>query len=240
MSFQTVFQRYEMKYLLSMEQKERLLQAMEPYMALDQYGRTTIRNIYFDTADFRLIRRSIEKPAYKEKLRIRSYSQAQPGSTVFVELKKKYKKVVYKRRISLPEAEAMEWVCGGHPCRSHSQIAGEVDYFLQYYKALRPAAFLCYEREAFCSKDPSDFRVTFDDTLLCRREDMSLESPAYGTPLLPEGQVLMEVKCGGGIPLWMAHFLSGEQIYQTSFSKYGTAYQTVIFPKLMKEAACHA
>ena len=61
MAFQTVFKRYELKYLLTRAQKERILEAMEPYMALDKYGRTTIRNIYFDTDNYRLIRRSIEK-----------------------------------------------------------------------------------------------------------------------------------------------------------------------------------
>lgn len=110
MAYQTVFQRYEMKYLLTREQKSQVLAAMEPHMALDQYGRTTIRNLYFDTGSYRLIRRSIERPAYKEKLRVRSYSRAEPGSAVFVELKKKYRHVVYKRRVSLPEEQAMEWV----------------------------------------------------------------------------------------------------------------------------------
>ena len=101
MAFQTVFKRYELKYMLTLEQKEKILQVMANYMKLDKYGRTTIRNIYFDTDNYRLIRRSIEKPAYKEKIRIRSYSQATADSTVFVELKKKYQKVVYKRRLPL-------------------------------------------------------------------------------------------------------------------------------------------
>ena len=103
MAIQTVFQRYELKYILTAKQKEKVLQAIEPYMALDQYGRTTIRNVYFDTDNYRLIRRSIEKPAYKEKLRLRSYGQAEADSAVFVELKKKYQKIVYKRRVSLSE-----------------------------------------------------------------------------------------------------------------------------------------
>ena len=240
MADQTVFKRYELKYLLTKVQKEKVLRAMEPYMALDAYGRTTIRNVYFDTDSYRLIRRSIEKPTYKEKLRIRSYNQAEPNSTVFVELKKKYKKIVYKRRISLPEKEAMEWVLGEHHCHSDSQIAEEVDYFLEYYQFLRPAAFLSYAREAFYSKDHSDLRVTFDDTILCRQEDLSLESDVYGTSLLPEDMVLMEIKCSGGIPMWMTHVLSREHIYQTSFSKYGTAYQTMIFPKLRKETLPYA
>ena len=111
MAFRTVFKRYELKYMLTSLQKENILEAMLPYMEIDKYGRTTIRNIYFDTDNYRLIRRSIEKPAYKEKLRIRSYSQASADSTVFVELKKKYEKVVYKRRLPLCEADAMAWVC---------------------------------------------------------------------------------------------------------------------------------
>lgn len=240
MSYQTVFKRYELKYLLTEEQKKKILQVMEPYMALDQYGRSTIRSIYFDTDNYRLIRHSIEKPEYKEKLRVRSYEKAKPDSMVFVELKKKYKHVVYKRRISLPEKEAMEWMAGERHCSAETQISDEVDYFLTYYGSLRPAAFLSYEREAYYSKDGSDFRVTFDDTILFRQEDLSLESEVYGEPLLPEGSVLMELKCPGAIPLWMAHALSREHIYKTSFSKYGTAYAKEIFPNVMKGGVCHA
>lgn len=239
MAFQTVFMRYELKYMLKLEQKERILRVMEPYMTLDQYGRTTIRNLYFDTDSYRLIRRSIEKPVYKEKLRIRSYEQTSPNSTVFAELKKKYRDVVYKRRISLPEEEAMEWLCGQKHCSKSTQISAEIDYFLDYYETLHPTVFLCYDREAYYSKDKTDFRITFDDNILCRQEALSLEAEAYGTPLLGSGMVLMEIKCSGGIPLWMTHILSEERLFKTSFSKYGTAYQTVIFQKT-KEAALHA
>ena len=240
MAIQTVFQRYELKYILTAKQKEKVLQAIEPYMALDQYGRTTIRNVYFDTDNYRLIRRSIEKPAYKEKLRLRSYGQAEADSAVFVELKKKYQKIVYKRRVSLSEKEAVKWVLGPSTCPLEGQIGKEIDYFLQYYRFLVPAVFLSYQREAFYSKDQSDFRVTFDHRILCRQEDISLRSPVYGTSLLLEGKVLMEIKCSGGLPMWMVSVLSDEHIYQTSFSKYGTAYQTMIFPKLIKEAARYA
>lgn len=236
---QTVFKRFELKYMLSLPQKARILQAMQPYMELDDYGRTTIRNIYFDTTNYQLIRHSIEKPAYKEKLRIRSYRQASPETSVFVELKKKYKHVVYKRRISMPEEKAMQWTRGEHPTFPHSQISDEIDYFLTYYENLQPAVFLSYEREAYFSKDGSDFRVTFDDNILFRRDDLSLESTVYGTPLLPKDQVLMEIKCSGSIPLWMTHILSEEQIFKTSFSKYGTAYQKMIYPQL-QEAAQYA
>ena len=232
MAYQAVFKRYELKYLLTQEQKTKILEAMEPYMALDQYGRTTIRNLYYDTDNYRLVRHSIEKPAYKEKLRIRSYNQANPDSKVFVELKKKYDSIVYKRRLSLEEENAMEWVSGEMDCEQESQITREIDYFLEYYKTLHPGVFLSYEREAFYDKNGGDFRVTFDNHILCRQEALSLEEDVWGTALLPEGMVLMEIKCSGGIPLWMTHILSQEHIYKTSFSKYGTAYQTIIFPKM--------
>ena len=234
MAFQTVFKRYELKYMLTTEQKKKVLSAMESYMKLDKYGRTTIRNLYYDTDTYLLIRRSIEKPTYKEKLRIRSYSQATSDSTVFVELKKKFKHVVYKRRISLPNDEAMAWLSGKRHTDKHTQISEEVDYFLDYYETLHPTVFLSYEREAFYANDGSDFRVTFDDTILCRQDDLSLTSEVYGTPILPEGKVLMEIKCSGGIPLWMTEVLSREKIFKTSFSKYGTAYRTLIFPQTHK------
>ena len=231
MAIQTVFKRYELKYLLTQEQKEKVLLAMAPHMTLDRYGRTTIRNLYYDTDSYLLIRRSVEKPVYKEKLRIRSYSRADSDSSVFVELKKKYKSVVYKRRLSLPNEDAVAWLSGERHCGQHTQIAREIDYFLSYYKTLHPTVFLSYEREAYYANDGSDFRITFDDTVLCRQEELSLTAQVYGTEILPEGMTLMEIKCGGGIPMWMTHVLSRERIFKTSFSKYGTAYTALIFPQ---------
>lgn len=235
MAYQTVFKRYELKFMLTQDQKKKVLEAMAPYMALDEYGRTTIRNIYYDTDNYRLIRHSIEKPAYKEKLRIRSYNRASRESTVFVELKKKYKSIVYKRRISLPEKEAMAWLGRQNHCGKETQISEEIDYFLDYYQTLQPVIFLTYEREAYYSRCGDDFRVTFDENILCRQEDVSLEADVGGLSILGDDMSLMEVKCSGGIPLWMTRVLSEEHIYKTSFSKYGTAYQTIIYPGLKEE-----
>ena len=231
MAFQSVFKRYELKYLLTIEQKQKLLQEMQPYMQLDKYGRTTIRNLYFDTDDYLLIRRSIEKPIYKEKLRLRSYAQVDGQIPVYVELKKKFDDVVYKRRIAASNAQAMAWLCQGQKLPQETQIAREIDYVLNFYGNLKPTVFLSYEREAYYCNDGSDFRVTFDENILCRQEALALTETTYGTPILPEDKVLMEVKCSGGIPLWMIRFLSREKIYKSSFSKYGTAYQTLIYPQ---------
>lgn len=234
MTYQTTFKRYEIKYLLTQKQKENILQAMEPYMKLDDYGRTTIRNIYFDTDTFRLIRRSLEKPAYKEKLRIRSYQKTSSEDPVFVELKKKYKSVVYKRRLTLPEAQVISSFEQGLPLPIHSQIANEIEYFRSYYDDLHPTVFLSYEREAFYSLDGGDFRVTFDENILYRQQDLSLSSDIYGIPVIDPDQTLMEIKTSGGLPLWMSHELNRLGLYKTSFSKYGRAYQNIYTKSKMK------
>ena len=232
MSYKNVFRRYELKYLLTPLQKEAVLSGMAPYMKLDQYGRVTIRNVYFDTDNYRLIRRSIEKPAYKEKLRIRSYAKADENSEVFVELKKKYDGVVYKRRVALAERDATSWVSGQEISPVDTQISREIDYFISHYQGLKPAVFLSYEREAFYDLSGGDFRVTFDENILARQDNVSLCADAYGKSILPENRVLMEIKSSGAIPLWMIEILSRERIYKTSFSKYGTAYSRFIFPEL--------
>ncbi len=151
MDYQSTFKRYELKYILTKREKELILKAMDSHMKLDNYGRTTIRNIYFDTDDFRLARRSLEKPVYKEKLRIRSYGCADSDSPVFVELKKKYKSVVYKRRLVMPDEQAETVFKDSLPIPLETQIAEEINYFRQYYKNLKPAVFLSYEREAYYS-----------------------------------------------------------------------------------------
>lgn len=239
MAYQMTFKRYELKYLLNKKEKEEILLAMKPHMKLDDYGRTVIRNIYFDTENFRLIRRSLEKPVYKEKLRIRSYKPVQITDPVFVEIKKKYKSVVYKRRLLLPEKTVMESFRTGEPLPVCSQIGDEIQYFREYYKNLQPSVFLSYEREAFHSLDGSDFRVTFDENILYRRNDISLGSEIYGHPLLGKQQTLMEIKTSGGIPLWMSETLTKHHLYKTSFSKYGSAYQRMM-EAAMRGGYCYA
>lgn len=231
MAFTSIFERQEYKYMLTKKQKEKILETIEPHMAIDKYGRTTIRNIYYDTENYRLIRRSIESPVYKEKLRVRSYELSHDDSTVFVELKKKYDHIVYKRRIPLKTAEAEKWLSGETQRPVDTQIAREIDYFLSFYKTLRPALFLSYEREAYFSKTGGDLRITFDDNILSRETDMSLKVDAYGDYVLPPELTLMEIKCSGAIPKWLTRALSENNLYKTSFSKYGSAYKNSIYTK---------
>lgn len=225
MKDQMIFQRYEMKYLLTKEQRDDLQQRMRPFMRADEYGKSVICNIYFDTPTHLLIRRSLEKPVYKEKLRLRSYGLAGADTPVFVELKKKYKSVVYKRRMTLPNRQAMEWLCGKGEAPGNTQIQKEIQYALDFYKDIFPAVFLSYEREAWYSVEDENFRVTMDENILWRRDHLSLGEGIFGTPILEPGQVLMEVKTASAIPVWMSRWLSENKVYKTSFSKYGNAYE---------------
>lgn len=224
MNAKLTFERYELKYLLNPAQFRAVLHALEGPMHPDCYGEVTIRNIYFDTADYRLIRRSLEKPAYKEKLRLRSYRPAQGGDAIFVELKKKYRDVVYKRRLALPHDAVLSAFDRGMPLPGDCQIGREIDYFRSYYAPLRPAVLLTYTRQAYEPVDGSDLRATFDREICYRTDHIALHGSLPGRALLPAGATLMELKTSQGIPLWMTHLLTQQGIHKTSFSKYGTAY----------------
>ena len=226
MENQMIFKRYELKYLVTKEQRDEILWAMEPYMTADRFFHSSIRNIYCDTPNYRLIRQSLDKPVYKEKLRLRSYGPAGMGDEIFVELKKKYESVVYKQRLEMPQKQALEALMGKAPLPD-SQIGREIDAALQFYQELIPRVFLSYERDAYHAWD-SDFRLTFDDCIRYRTQALTLDSDPWGEALLDADTVLMELKIPDSMPLWMASLLSRLGIVKASFSKYGAAYQQIL------------
>lgn len=227
-----VFKRYEIKYFLTNEQYKNLKKIMKEHMEMDEYGLNTISNIYFDTPDYRLIRKSIEKPCYKEKLRVRSYGKFTKKTKVFVEMKKKYDGVVYKRRLTLPQDEAFDFLLDGKPLEEQCQIAKELSYFMKLYKNLEPALNLSYDREAFFGKVDEDFRMTFDHNIRVKLENIDLKADGEFKKVLDEPLVLLEVKTAMGMPAWLLDFFSANHIYKTSFSKYGAAYKKFLLPKL--------
>lgn len=221
------FQRIEKKYMLTKEQQRLLLDEIGARLEPDAYGESTICSLYIDTPDHMLIRQSIEakeeSKAYKEKIRLRSYGTPQADSRVFLELKKKYRGVVYKRRVSMTLLQAEAYLAAGiRP--EESQIMDEIDYAFRFYRAAAPAMMIAYERTAYFVKDLPALRITFDSNVRCRSTDLLLEHGSGGTPITPRGTVLMEVKTDGAMPLWLAAALDRCGIYPASFSKYGTAY----------------
>ena len=224
MAYTYIFRRVEKKYMLNQEQYEYMLKAIAPYMSIDKFGDTEIRNIYFDNNDDELIETSLKKPVYKEKLRLRSYGAPGPDSTVFFEIKKKHRGIVYKRRISMKLKEAYDYIESGDlPEHLVGNIPAEIDYMIKRYR-LYPKAFISYKRTAYAGNNDPELRITFDRDIMSRYDDIRLESLAEGERVLPEKTYLMEIKIPGAMPLWLAHVLSEKSIFPHSFSKFGTAH----------------
>lgn len=225
------FKRYEIKYIISNEEKGRILNAAKGHIKSNEFSYSTIRNVYFDTDTYLLIRTSLEKPIYKEKLRIRSYKQAKDNEDVFIELKKKFESIVYKRRLIMHEKDILEWIVeNDKTIRPDTQIAHEIDYFRDFYHALDTKMFISYNREAYEGIDDKEFRITFDSNILARTTDLSLSSDIGGENILAKDKNIMEIKTLGAIPLWLADCLNENRIYKGSFSKYGMAYRMLVLP----------
>ena len=224
-SYQMTFKRYEKKYLLDDGQYKEFVKRTSGRLIPDQYGTTTICNIYFDTPDARLIRASLDKPVYKEKLQLRSYGTPKKDGPVFLELKKKYKGIVYKRRESMVLSEAERYLLRREMPGVETQVLREIDWFLQYYKDIRPAMYIAYDRIAAYDMEEPELRVTFDWDIRFRSRELDLRKGAWGRQILEEGQQLMEIKIPGAMPVWLSELLDQLHIYPISFSKYGKAYQ---------------
>ena len=257
MANKKIFKRYELKYLMSEQQAEKLHILMAAHMRPDAFGRSRVGSIYFDTEDYLLIRRSIERPMYKEKLRIRYYGDRTDLSQMFLELKKKYDHVVYKRRLTVEE-----YLTAG--CQE--QITKEIRYFSELYRGLGPSAHISCDREAWFAKDDPDFRMTFDRDIRYKEyarmrfpgmqtdeqdaqnawqavPDSSIWPAGYylpegeGRAILPENTVLLEVKTALGMPRWLLDFLDEEMIYKQRFSKYGVGYTQSLMEQQQRLAA---
>lgn len=222
-----IFRRIEKKYLITKEKFDKLFSIISDNLTPDRYGKSTICSLYLDTTDFRLIRESIEakqdSKAYKEKLRIRSYGSATSKQKVFLEIKKKFKGIVYKRRISLPLECAENYVYEGLKPES-SQIFNEIDYAMNFYKHPKPKMLVMYEREAYYLKSEPDIRITFDTGLRYRLNKLNLGLPLNGKTILDEDKVIMEIKTAGAMPIALAQILEECDIFPTSFSKYANCY----------------
>lgn len=237
-TMQTVFRRYEKKYRLTPGQYTGIRRALEGWMQPDRFYRSQIRSIYFDTPDRRLVRRSLEKPVYKEKLRLRSYGLPGAEDPVFVELKKKYRGVVYKRREVMTLREAEAYLYQGGPAPRDSQILREISRFLDFYPRIEPAMGITYSRTAWVGMEDPRLRITFDSDIQWRETELRLDREAGGEALLPPGGRLMEIKVPGAMPLWLARLLEEEAVYPASFSKYGRAYRQARFGKNKEGIIC--
>lgn len=244
-SFLEIFERREKKYLLSVKDCEKLLGLAGGRLQHGEFFDTDVCSLYYDTSESTLINRSLESPVYKEKLRVRSYGVPISNSLVFIELKKKFKGVVYKRRVGCSLTAARAYLMGAsyadavrrYPLQDEQlqqhalspaslQTVREIDFMRQRYGVLSPAMLICSRRLSFVSDDvEAPLRVTFDQDILWRDTDLDLQDGIGGNRIISADELLMEVKCAGAYPLWFTHLLDGLDAYPESFSKYGNAYR---------------
>ena len=219
-----VMKRYEMKYIMTEEQTEYFKRSIEGYMKEDKYGLCSIASLYYDTPNYRLIRTSIEKPPFKEKIRLRSYGISTDSSPVFLELKRKAYGIVYKRRVQSTIPLVNKFFYGEGDICAGGQINREITTFRDYYKTLVPACLIIYDRIAYFQPD-GDLRLTIDHDPRYRFEQLDLTTSMKGNSLLKKGHTILEVKVQQAVPLWLSAILTKGKIYKGSFSKYGEAYK---------------
>ena len=228
----SVMKRYELKYLLSGEQTRMLREKLAGHMEIDAYGKTSIASLYYDTPTYQLIRASLEKPAYKEKLRLRSYGPATEESPVFLELKRKACGVVYKRRIQTTLPDARRFFTEKGETEENGQIYRELSAFRDYYKTLRPTCLIIYDRTAYFEPG-GDLRLTIDEAPRYRVDDLTLTGSMDGIPLFEPGRTILEIKVQGAMPLWLNAILNECGIRKSGFSKYGEAYRRELMQTLV-------
>ena len=215
-----IFERKEIKYMLNNYQYNEFIKIVKEKMNLDKFGTSTIQSLYFDTIDDKLVKRSIEKPRSKEKLRLRSYNLSNMDDEVFLEIKKKYKGIVYKRRIGIKQKDVNKFLKG--EINLSGQIGKELNYFRDFYETLEPRMLLIYDREPYVD---NDIRITFDHNIRYRSFDFDFSKGYYGNSITNEDLILMELKIKDAYPFWVIEAFEKLDIKQVSFSKYSTCYQ---------------
>ena len=227
---QKVFKRTEIKYLVSKEQVQQLLWLVEPYIKKDRYFKGTNCSVYYDDENRYLAIHSLEKPTYKEKVRIRSYGVPKLTDTVFLEIKKKVNGIGSKRRIPIKLSDFYNYEKTGKLEAKNDIIRQELDECFNRYH-LKPTMFLAYDRTSYCDRTDPTFRITFDENIRSRNDNLRLEAGDSGTKFFKNGEIVMEVKAGTHYPLYFVRALSKLKIYPASFSKYGRVTQKVIYQK---------
>ena len=235
----TFFERYEKKYLLTAAQATAFRQALKSKIRPDTYAPCRICNLYADTPNYQLIRHSLERPVYKEKLRLRTYSLPDENTPCFLELKKKFNGIVYKRRIETVYSTAFQALTTNF-LNDNRQVAKEITYFIKNYGSLLPTAAIFYNRTAFIDLENQNLRYTFDENITARDHELDLRLGDHGWLLLPQNTVLLELKTNCNFPLWLTEVMNDLKIFPTRFSKYGTLYQEHILPQKIKNGGIHS
>ncbi len=223
-----IFRRVEKKYIISKNEYLKIREEIDKYVKMDEYGKSTICNIYFDTDKYELISHSITKPYFKEKVRLRSYNVPNENSMVYLEIKRKEESIVGKRRIGMKLNDFNKYMNNNKlVSNSNIQIKNELDYYFDRLD-LHEKMYISYDREAYFDKTNPDFRITFDSNIKARDYNLDLSKGSYGRFILEPDKYIMEVKTLESIPLWFVKLLTECKVMPCGFSKYGEAYTQLV------------
>lgn len=231
--------RTEKKYLADRSVIDSFIAGISPHMAEDLYFRQRIHNVYFDNDNNEVIRHSLEKQEFKEKLRLRGYEiKGRLCPYVYLELKKKFKGVVYKRRLMLPPEEGRKVLSGTreevYALLGESPVGQEIRAYMER-TGCYPKQYLSYERFSYRGKDDGELRITIDTGLKSRESSLSLGAAAEDESYWEEQKYIIEIKATSGMPLWLVHLLTSLGLYPVSFSKYGKIYLKKLSEGLHRE-----
>lgn len=234
-----VFTRHELKFLIDRHTYGKIYKALMPYLVVDQHankqGYYTVSNIYYDTKDDLFHYEKMKGQDFRQKLRLRTYGHSDLDSESYLEIKKKHKGLVNKRRTALRLRDAYRFLevdeidnndLIDNTNASNIQILKEVAFLKKFY-TLEPKVALCYERQAFQGKEDNELRITFDDNLRKRHHNLRLELGSEGASYVSRDIFVLEIKVNDTIPLWLARILSQFSCSVQSFSKYSTSHNAI-------------
>lgn len=220
---QTIFSRNEKKYQITQHKAAQLVEAISNKMKPGKYGTYWVQNLFFDTDNWDIIHTSMEKPHYKEKMRLRCYGTPETTDRMFLEFKKKYDGVVYKRRFPIVPAELANYTINEILSRANTQIAKELVYHIQQ-KGVTEKFYISYNRQEFTGVHDEDLRLTIDSNISYRLDSLFFTQPQLDCSALDPNKFLLEIKMPLSIPLWLSHILSDLGIFASSFSKYAACF----------------
>jgi hypothetical protein len=224
------FNRFELKYLITLQQAERFKAGLRSYLVPDEHGknngRYAVSSLYYDSPGFRCYWEKLDGLKVRRKLRIRRYETGEAlteETPVHLEIKQRVDRVTQKRRAVLSYRDALR-LCNDRQFPDHILDDGatiEEVFVLLWQYNLRPASIVRYDRQAFIGTDYDiGLRVTFDTSLSFQSHPLHLHEQPSGLPMLHPGFVVMEVKVNERIPYWLTEMIAAHNLQLVRFSKY--------------------
>lgn len=226
-------QRFEIKYRISAAKALQIRQFVNRYLAIDPYGATQpdlsypVHSLYIDSPSMKTFHDTINGNRNRYKLRIRYYENGD-GQPVFFEIKRRFDKVIAKKRARVHRRFVKQLLNGQMPNMDHmaNPTAKELDAlehfcFLTNQIHARPKIHVSYRREAYELEESNAVRITFDRNVSTQQETGFRLKTRLDRPVDVFGkQVILEIKFTNRYPLWLQELTERFHLRQESAAKY--------------------